>query len=490
MSSQPTVFLDSPSSSLFKFFPLPANEPLPIPPPHFDYPFTIPDSWYQGALDFRVPITIATLYAVTAKLLNKYNLSTGKKPWAISKTAPFRLFVVLHNVFLAVYSAWTFWGMLTALRASIESPMGPNGLAGTVDSFCKFHGPGGFGNGVAFNGPQGKWETFGNGYLTSEGTPSRIDAGRLWNEGLAFYGWIFYLSKFYEVLDTFIILAKGKLSSTLQTYHHAGAMMCMWAGIRFMSVPIWMFVFVNSGIHAMMYTYYTVTAFNIRVPTAIKRTLTTLQITQFLVGASYAMVHSFVYYTVPVKVAVPKPAAVVASSVAAAATDAASAGSVLSSIKNMVFGAAEAANANVIVSSNAASAGAGSGHGLVYQTQYQTVPCVTSSGSTFAIWLNVLYLAPLTYLFVSFFIASYIKRSNAEAERVHKQKKLEGADRRLSNAMMNAEKAGWEAAKGVEREIYNQGGDSAVVDDENEGAGEKSYAQALRTRNTRSSKRN
>lgn len=135
MPSYPQAFLDSPSSALFKFFPLPENEPLPIPPPHFDYPFTIPDAWYQGALDYRVPVTIATVYAVTAKLLNKYNISNGKKPWAISKTAPFRLFVVLHNVFLAVYSAWTFWGMLTALRASIESPMGPNGLAGTVDSF-------------------------------------------------------------------------------------------------------------------------------------------------------------------------------------------------------------------------------------------------------------------------------------------------------------------------------------------------------------------
>ncbi|KAK6865112.1 elongation of fatty acids protein sre1 [Apiospora arundinis] len=471
MPSYPSVFLDSPLSSLFKF-PLPANEPLPIPPPHFDLPFTISDNLYQAALDFRVPVTIAACYAVTAKLLNKYNISTGKKPWAISKTAPFRLFVVLHNVFLAVYSAWTFWGMLTALRASIESPLGPNGLAGTVDSFCKFHGPGGFGNGVAFNGPQGNWESHGTGMLTSEGGRAELMP--------AVSG-----TKFYEVLDTFIILAKGKLSSTLQTYHHAGAMMCMWAGIRFMSTPIWMFVFVNSGIHAMMYTYYTVTAFNIRVPTTIKRTLTTLQITQFLVGASYAMVHSFVYYTIPVKVAVPKPAAAVAASVAAAATENASTGGVLGSLKNMVFGAAEAANAGAIVSSNTASSGASSAQELVYQTQYQTVPCVTSAGSTFAIWLNVLYLAPLTYLFVSFFIASYVKRTNAEAERAHKQKKLDGADRRLSNAMMNAEKAGWDAAKGVEKEIYNQGGDSAVVDDDEETTS-KSYAQAARTRTTRS----
>ena len=75
---------------------------------------------------------------------------------------------------------------------------------------------------------------------------------RIWNEGLAFYGWLFYLSKFYEVVDTLIILAKGRKSSLLQTYHHAGAMLCMWAGIRYMSPPIWMFVLVNSGIHAIM----------------------------------------------------------------------------------------------------------------------------------------------------------------------------------------------------------------------------------------------
>lgn len=82
--------------------------------------------------------------------------------------------------------------------------------------------------------------------------PSDSAQGRFWNEGLAFYGWIFYLSKFYEVLDTLIILAKGKQSSTLQTYHHAGAMLCMWAGIRYMASPIWVFAFVNSAIHAMM----------------------------------------------------------------------------------------------------------------------------------------------------------------------------------------------------------------------------------------------
>ena len=255
-SSDFPVLATLPSPSLFTF--PPGSNPGFLPPPAPNTapsapPFLIPDHIYQAALDPKVPITIAVLYAITAKALNKYNTSTGKKPWAISKTRPFFAFVVLHNVFLAVYSAWTFVGMFGALRRSMVNPMGPAGLAGFVDSACKLNGPGGLGNAVEYDEHTRAWTTFSEGVsLAADGTPSRTDMGRIWNEGLAFYGWIFYLSKFYEVLDTFIILAKGKLSSTLQTYHHAGAMMCMWAGMRYMSAPIWMFAFVNSGIHAMM----------------------------------------------------------------------------------------------------------------------------------------------------------------------------------------------------------------------------------------------
>jgi len=144
--------------------------------------------------------------------------------------------------------------MFSALHRVVRNPTGPAGLVGTVDSLCKMHGIGGTGKAIAYNPTASKWvsESPSTVLLSEVGTPDPTDLGRLWNEGLAFYGWPFYLSKFYEVLDTAIILAKGKRSSTLQTYHHAGAMMCMWAGIRFMSPPIWMFVFVNSGIHALM----------------------------------------------------------------------------------------------------------------------------------------------------------------------------------------------------------------------------------------------
>ncbi len=254
MASLADIFTTVPAASLFSF---PPNSSPALPPPPAGSmasapPFDIPERLYQAALEPWVPLTLATLYAVTAKALNKYNLSTGKKPWAVTKTRAFFGFVVVHNVFLAVYSAWTWWGMLGALRRSVVSPAGPSGWPGTVDSFCRLTGPPGIGNGAFFDEDTRQWQHYGVGAALVPGVPNRAEPGRIWSEGLAFYGWFFYLSKFYEVLDTLIILAKGKLSSTLQTYHHAGAMMCMWAGMRYMSAPIWMFVFVNSGIHAMM----------------------------------------------------------------------------------------------------------------------------------------------------------------------------------------------------------------------------------------------
>lgn len=63
-----------------------------------------------------------------------------------------------------------------------------------------------------------------------------------WTTTFPYYCYIFYLSKFYEVLDTVIILAKGKKVGMLQSYHHTGAMWTMYAGYRTMSMPIWIFV--------------------------------------------------------------------------------------------------------------------------------------------------------------------------------------------------------------------------------------------------------
>ncbi|KAG9245082.1 GNS1/SUR4 family-domain-containing protein [Calycina marina] len=454
MDSAELLHLSTPSSSLFVF--PPTNDPRTLPPPQagstLSAPlFSIPENIFNAPLDVRVPLTIATVYAVTVILVNKYNKRQGNIPWGISKTRTFFWFVVAHNVLLAVYSAWTFIGMWGALQRSVVRPWGPDGLVGTVDSLCKIQGSRGLGNSVDYKPESSSWASISpyTNRLGDNGAPDSTDLGRLWNEGLAFYGWFFYLSKFYEVLDTFIILAKGKRSSTLQTYHHSGAMMCMWAGIRYMSPPIWMFAFVNSAIHTLMYTYYTLTAFAVPVPGLLKRSLTTMQIIQFLVGTSYASIHSFLRYTVPMQVSnvTVNSAASIASSVITSAAAAATEGGVSDMVKKMLLRAAgEPALAENIngrpapISSATPSYTADPPSGLtgLYHIEYQSVPCIDTSGQTFAVWLNVFYLTPLTFLFMRFFVKSYLRRASGKS----------------GNYQIAAEKAGADALKGVERELH------------------------------------
>ncbi|KAI5811806.1 ELO family [Pyronema omphalodes] len=298
-----------------------AGEPALIIPDHIPIPADI----YAAALDVRVPLTIAAVYAVSAHLLN--HCATGK-PYRIANTRIFKVFVVLHNVFLAVYSAWTFVGMVRGMHNALDKSSFEN----AVGSLCKVR-------------EETRTVFMGNGTMMDAGfIAPGVKVQGLWEDALAWYGWWFYLSKFYEVIDTAIILLKGKKSSLLQTYHHSGAMICMWAGIRYMAPPIWIFCIFNSLIHALMYTYYTLSALHIRVPGILKQSLTTMQITQFLVGGSLAAIHLFVNLD-------------------------------------------------------------------------KDTPCLSNSGEVFATYTNCFYLAPLTYLFVDFFVRSYTQKGKAKAKK-------------------------------------------------------------------------
>lgn len=264
-------------------------------------------SWmYNASLDIRVPLTIGTIYAVSVHLTNRSDRIKHRQPLAFAKTALFKWLCVLHNAGLCLYSAWTFVGILNAVKDAYRI---------TGDASAPF----------SFNT---LWGSF-------------CSRDSLWVTGLNYYGYWFYLSKFYEVVDTMIILAKGKPSSMLQTYHHTGAMFSMWAGIRFASPPIWIFVVFNSLIHTIMYFYYTLTTLKIRVPKVLKASLTTAQITQIVGGGILAASHAFIYYK---------------------------------------------------------------------DHQTETVcSCLTTQGQFFALAVNVIYLSPLAYLFIAFFLKSYLK---------------------------------------------------------------------------------
>ena len=250
----PEVHFHLPSAGLFKFPPDATPEVLPAPlkDDSFATPFSISKELYNKALSTPVPFVVAALYILGATGLNAYNQSRNHKPWAISQTRLFQVFVVAHNVLMTTFYYFTFLGMIRALKQTWPGLHSESGSAGVADALCKIHGPRGLGDAAFWNATTLAWEVKNSRiYLNDAGLPEVTDVGRLWNEGLAFWGWLFYISKYYEIIDTLIILAKGKRSSTLQTYHHAGALLSMWAGIRYMSPPIWIFVLLNSGVHVL-----------------------------------------------------------------------------------------------------------------------------------------------------------------------------------------------------------------------------------------------
>ena len=169
-----------------------------------------------------------------------------------------------------------------------------------------------------------------------------------------------------------------------------------------------------------------------------------MQIIQFLVGASYASAHSFIKYTVPIQVSDSLPAQIVSS--VSVATAAASTG--LGSLaKKVLLRAADqeglAENVGVVSASPSPSPQVSHFGEHKYHTEYQTTPCVDTSGQTFAVWLNVLYLTPLTFLFVRFFIKSYIRRTSKSTSPATRPGRME--------------KAGMDALKGVDREVHENG---------------------------------
>jgi elongation of very long chain fatty acids protein 4 len=134
-----------------------------------------------------------------------------------------------------------------------------------------------------------------------------------WAEGYSFWGtglpkateigmanvtWLFYTSKFYEFIDTFIMLLKGNLRqvSYLHVYHHMTIPFIQWilacyspGGENYWSQII------NSWVHVVMYTYYFMASVLPKDPAVRKRWLwwgkylTMMQISQFAANFSHGV---------------------------------------------------------------------------------------------------------------------------------------------------------------------------------------------------------
>ena len=157
------------------------------------------------------------------------------------KSQWFRMAIIMHNFCLAVYSAvlaWNCW--LIAISEYWYS--------GVFSTYCD---------------------------------PN----GTLWGAG-GFGAWavIYYLSKYYEFLDTWILVLKGKQPSFLQVYHHTGVAFSVWGGVLSQSSWLLIVILLNSVIHTLMYTYFLIKTISPTTEIKAAKKLTLAQIAQFFTG--------------------------------------------------------------------------------------------------------------------------------------------------------------------------------------------------------------
>jgi len=103
----------------------------------------------------------------------------------------------------------------------------------------------------------------------------------------------FYLSKYYEFMDTFILYLKGKKPLFLQKFHHIGAVICWHLCYVYKVDSIWIPTFVNSFIHTIMYSYYLGCLLKVNQVRFIKQYLTSLQLIQLTIPNYFSL---YYYY--------------------------------------------------------------------------------------------------------------------------------------------------------------------------------------------------
>ncbi|GAA6039523.1 hypothetical protein JCM8097_008366 [Rhodosporidiobolus ruineniae] len=305
----------------------------PKPPRPEGIPFP---SAYDAFMNPVTPFLFGLIYFITAKTLSHYQNGKNRiqgKGWDVA--------VVAHNLFLAVYSAWTFLGTAPQIFGAFWRGFSADGLAGLAHAFCD----------------------------------SRL---AVWGSTtFPRFTYIFYLSKYYEIVDTAILLLKGKKVGMLQSFHHAGAVVTMFAGYRAQAMPIWLFCVFNSFIHTIMYCYYAVTTLRLPFPLFLKRNITRMQISQFLIGFSLAA--SYLFIKLPDLPSFPT------------SMDEATA---------QLSSAADAAAEQFQHAASSLEAG-------METLRREGGQCLVTAAQRSAVYVNLAYGVPLTYLFVAFFIKAY-----------------------------------------------------------------------------------
>jgi len=220
---------NGPSWEGFKFI---QHKDLPEQVLDYIYNFTwVRDKTPLSALQW--PICLCAIYVTTVYALYLYK--KDRNPSNVN------VFVAIHNFILVVMSASMCLGVLYAIFELVSKG------ATTFDLICD--------------------------------EDLKMAKGPVF-----FWCYMFYLSKYYEFVDTIFIVLKKKELTFLHLYHHCLIVFLTWIGMNTLTTNQWVGVFLNTFVHVCMYYYYFLAAIGKTV--WWKKHLTTMQMVQFCIVVS------------------------------------------------------------------------------------------------------------------------------------------------------------------------------------------------------------
>ena len=112
---------------------------------------------------------------------------------------------------------------------------------------------------------------------------------------LGLWMYIFYMSKYYELFDTLIMVLKKRPLNFLHVYHHCIVIPLFYVYMSTNMVLQWILVVANSSVHVAMYYYYAMASVGRRV--SWKRYITKAQIIQFIIDLTATWPYPFLYFS-------------------------------------------------------------------------------------------------------------------------------------------------------------------------------------------------
>lgn len=203
---------------------------------------SIQECLYEISMDWRTPFIATILYLVYVRHQN--NRLRGAVATERSLLSFVSLLMIVHNIVLAAFSMYVFKQNAPFIFNRFRSV--------SFKMFCADE----------------------NKYIFNH---------------VHYWSWVFYLSKIYEIMDTVILHLNKKRATFLQCYHHAGAIFATYLFCKAESHMAWIFVVLNSFVHSVMYLYYLISVFRIRI--RFKKIITTMQMTQFILGYILIAMH-------------------------------------------------------------------------------------------------------------------------------------------------------------------------------------------------------